>query len=66
MGSLQEALAKLLRTKEETPEEKEERAKKGKEMAEKMSKPLPDTVFPHEALKKKKAQQEQMDKDTGG
>lgn len=64
MGTLQEALARLLRGKEESAEEKEERAAEGKKMAEKMSKPLPKPVFPHEALKKKKERLEQLDKET--
>jgi len=61
MGSLQEALAELIKPKgpkqEKTIEEE-------REMARQMSKAIPRPVFPHGALAKKKKQREELDEMT--
>ena len=61
MGSLQEALAELIKPKgpkqEKTIEEE-------REMARQMAKKLPRPVFPHDALAKKKQQRVELDEMT--
>jgi hypothetical protein len=61
MGSLQEALASLLRSKEP---KKDKTIEEEREMARQMSKALPKPVFPHDALRKKKQQLADLDEQT--
>lgn len=58
MGTLQEAMAKLLR---KNPPKKEEKAEEG---AEAIAKKLPEAVMPYDAVKKKRDRLKQLDEET--
>jgi hypothetical protein len=59
MGTLQEAMAKLLRKPKPPAEEKDE-----KPPAEKIAEKLPAVVMPLEAVKKKRERLKQLDEET--
>ena len=61
MASLQEALVNLLKKKEP---KQEKTIEEEREVARQMSKALPKPVFPHDALRKKKARMQQIDEET--
>lgn len=62
MGTMQEAMAKLLRKpKKDTTEEKADVAKGG---AEEIAKQLPKEVMPYDAVKRKRARLQQLDEET--
>jgi hypothetical protein len=62
MGTLQEALAELLREKK--PPKQEKTIEEEREMARQMSKAIPKAAFPHDALAKKKKQLADLDEQT--
>jgi len=62
MGTLQEAMAKLLRKPK--PQTDDEKAEAAKSDAEKIAEKLPSAVMPLDAVKKKRAQLKQMDEET--
>lgn len=64
MGSLQEALAELLRSKKTQSPKQEKTIEEEREVARQMAKKLPKAVFPHDALKKKQQQREELDEMT--
>ena len=64
MGSLQEALAELLRSKAPQSPKQEKTIEEEREMARQMAKKLPRPVFPHGALAKKKQQRVELDEMT--
>jgi hypothetical protein len=63
MASLQEAMAEFLRGKGNKPA-KDKTIEEEREVAKKISKIIPEPMFPHEALKKKKQRMDEMDKQT--
>jgi hypothetical protein len=64
MGTLQEALAELIKPKGPKAPAKDKTIEEEREMARQMSKALPKQVFPHEALAKKKKQLADLDEQT--
>jgi len=64
MASLQEALAELLRRKAPQSPKQEKTIEEEREGARKMSKLIPEPMFPHEALRKKKKQLADLDEQT--
>jgi hypothetical protein len=61
MASLQEALVNLLKKKEPKKETTIEEEREG---AKNLSKAIPEGMFPHDALKKKKSRMQQLDEET--
>jgi hypothetical protein len=61
MASLQEALSALLKKKEPKKEKTIEEEREG---AKSLSKAIPEGLFPHEALEKKKSRMKKLDEET--
>ena len=64
MASLQEALTNLLRSKKAQSPKQEKTIEEEREVARQMSKMLPEPMFPHQALRKKKKQLADLDEQT--
>ena len=65
MGTLQEAMAKLLRQpKKKTDDDVEHEAQEARKGAQRAADLLPEGVMPHEALRKKKERMQTLDEET--
>jgi len=64
MATLQEKMAEFMRKAKGESPKPEKTIEEEREMAKKMSQGIPEGMFPHDALRKKKKQMDEMDQQT--